>query len=444
MVSEKIYQALVVEDEGRLCKDIPESACNDQPKHFLIHVNSLSLSKLADGFIDPKLILSWLLAQLGASSTLIGLLVPIREAGALLPQLLIAEWVRRQSKRKLVWALGCFVQAVAALGIFLSVLLLANDSAAIVVLVCLCILAIARSFCSVSYKDILGKTLAKSTRGTATGLASSLAAVGVLLFAVLLGSGLIDLRVNAIVVIIAFAGCLWLLAGLNLLRLNEKVGSKEGGENGIADLTKRIKLAFSDGQFILFVCIRGLLTAAALAPPFLILLGQQRASNSLDFATNITSNTNQLGLLLIASATASLLSSYVWGKLADHSSRRVLCIAGVLAGLSLASLSFISIYFPSLLAHPITLPCALLFLMIAYQGVRLGRSVHLVDMGTPQNRAHYTAVSNTFIGLLLLVGSVFGWLAQTLGVTAVISLFAIMCVVAGCLALKLDEVQDKN
>lgn len=50
------------------------------------------------------------------------------------------------------------------------------------------------------------------------------------------------------------------------------------------------------------------------------------------------------------------------------------------------------------------LPAIHFFLMISYQGVRLGRSTHIVDMADPETRAAYTALSNSIIGIVLLGG----------------------------------------
>ena len=66
-------------------RDIPDAACAEEPRNRLVHLVSLSATKLADGLIDPKLVLSWLITALGAPAALAGLLVPVREAGALLP-----------------------------------------------------------------------------------------------------------------------------------------------------------------------------------------------------------------------------------------------------------------------------------------------------------------------------------------------------------------------
>ena len=186
------YQLLAAEDEGRVCKDIPESACNHQTTNFVTHVVSLAMTKSADGLINPKLVLSWILTHLGAPAYFVGLLVPIREAGALLPQLFIAGFLRSLPRRKFAWALGSLIQGLSALGMALAAFTLEGKALGLALVSLLALLALARSLCSVSYKDVLGKTVSKSRRGTATGTASSLASGLVILFALLLASGWVD------------------------------------------------------------------------------------------------------------------------------------------------------------------------------------------------------------------------------------------------------------
>lgn len=68
MISETVYEALTAEDDGRVCRDIPETACRHQPRNFLVHVISLGATKAGDGLVDPKLVLSWLLGALGVAA----------------------------------------------------------------------------------------------------------------------------------------------------------------------------------------------------------------------------------------------------------------------------------------------------------------------------------------------------------------------------------------
>ena len=89
-----------------------------------------------------------------------------------------------------------------------------------------------------------------------------------------------------------------------------------------------------------------------------------------------------------------------------------------------------------------TLLETLLFvLMVAHQGVRLGRSVHVVDMADRDNRATYTALSNSVIGLVLIAGGIFGIIAQWLGIGAVLAVFTLMATLAIWAAAGLADVQ---
>ena len=425
---EAAYQALVIDDEGRACEDIPESACDEQPRNFFTHVGSLSLSKLADGLVDPKLVLSWLMTTLGAPGYLIGLLVPVREAGALLPQMFTAGFIRRMPRRKYAWAAGAIVQGLAALGILASAMLLEGAGAGLAMLGSLAVLALARSVCSVSYKDVLGKTISKARRGTATGTAGSLSAALVIVFALLLVSGWLE-RMDIVLTGLALAGISWIAGGLLFATLAEHDGATEGGQNSFDLFRENLSVLKDDKQLRLFVLARGCLTATALAPPFMIAAASSDGQSAFE----------GLGFLVLASSGAALVSSAVWGRLADRSSRKVLVFSGfagaaALAGTALAARA-------DWLGPIWVLPLFLLGLMIAYQGVRLGRSTHLVDMADEDTRAIYTALSNTIIGVILLVGSLFGVLASLAGNAAVLGVMSLLCIGGGLAALRLKEVQ---
>ena len=88
------------------------------------------------------------------------------------------------------------------------------------------------------------------------------------------------------------------------------------------------------------------------------------------------------------------------------------------------------------------LAVVLFVLVIAYQGVRLGRATHVVDMANSDTRTAYTALSNTIVGVLLLVAGGFGAVATYFGTTVVLGLFAVMCFMATAVASRLDEVQS--
>lgn len=419
---ETLFEALTDNTSG--AGGLSDVQARHEPRNFLRHAASLSMTKIADGLIDPKLVLSWLLTYVGASAVFVGLLVPIREAGALLPQLFTATRVQAMQRRKWAWVVGSVGQGAAAAGIVLAGLTLDGTMAGVVICALLAILAISRSLCSVSYQDVLGKTVGRARRGSATGLASSLGAGAVVIFALVLMMGLVD-RATLVLAAIALAAILWIVASLLFSTLFEEPAP---GKIGAATLGQ-LKLLHADPQLRRFIWVRGLLTATALAPPYLVLLGTQAGHGAFD----------RLGALVMASSIASFFSSWIWGRMADRSSRKVLMLSG-LAG-AVALLAAVLLDLVGALGTVWALPLVLFVLMIGYHGVRQGRTIYLVDMAPEHSRAAYTAVSNTVIGVVLLGSGLFGALASLAGAKVTLAIFAVMLLAAMGVANGLDEIE---
>ena len=86
------------------------------------------------------------------------------------------------------------------------------------------------------------------------------------------------------------------------------------------------------------------------------------------------------------------------------------------------------------------IPVAYLVLSIAHAGVRIGRKTYLVDMAGGTKRTDYVAVSNTVIGVLLLVTGGVSALASLLSVEAVLVLLGLMGAAGTISALRLEDV----
>jgi len=86
------------------------------------------------------------------------------------------------------------------------------------------------------------------------------------------------------------------------------------------------------------------------------------------------------------------------------------------------------------------MPVAYLVLSIAHAGIRIGRKTYLIDMAGGTKRTDYVAVSNTVIGVLLLVAGGISALASLLSVEAVLILLGLMGVAGAVLALSLKDV----
>ncbi|TMM50863.1 MFS transporter [Sulfitobacter sabulilitoris] len=409
--------------DGKTAQDLDRAAQRAEARNGLRHAASLSMTKVADGLIDPKLVLSWLLTALGAPAVFAGILVPIREAGALLPQIGLAGWVQRMAHRKWAWVLGSAGQGAAAALIVLAALTLDGAAAGYAVCGALALLAVCRAACSVSFKDILGKTVGQTRRGAITGLAGSVSSVGVLVFAGFLVSGLFQSK-GIVIAAIALAAALWLLAATLFSTLEETASEDVEDAQGVS-----FDLLRDNPDLWRFIVVRGLLVSTALAPPYLVVLANSAGLTAL----------GQLGALVLASAIASLLSSYVWGRMADKSSRKVLMRTGLLGALAMSAAVVLAVL--GLAAEVWAMPAVLFVLMIAYHGVRQGRSTYLVDMSPPDQRSAYAAVSNTVIGVLLLIAGGLGGGAAFLGAEWTLAGFAVMSVAASVVAIGLPEVQ---
>ncbi|MHA6344518.1 MFS transporter [Roseivivax sp. CAU 1761] len=408
---QRLYGGLT-DDEG--------AADAREARNGLRHMASLSLTKVADGLLSPKLVLAWLMQAAGAPAMLVGLLVPIREAGALLPQILLAGMVERRRRRRGIWVAGALGQGVAAAGIAVAALTLEGWAAGLAICALLAALAVSRAACSVSYKDLLGKTVEKTRRGAVKGVAASAASAAVIVFAALLLTGWLE-GVAPLAAAVALAAGLWLAAAALFGTLEE--AASEPAERSALDWSPLRE----DGNFRRFIAARGALTATALAPPYLVLLeGREGALQT-------------LGALLLASAAAGFVSSYVWGRLSDTSSRRVLALAGFAGAVAMAAA--VAAGLTGLDAAVWVIPAILFGLQIAYRGVRVGRSTYLVDMAPEDQRARYAALANTAIGVLLLaVGALSGALAA-IGPLWALAGLAGLSVCGGVLALGLDEVE---
>ncbi len=418
-VTKQIYETLTATED---------QADPKKAQRFSIHLVSLCATKIADGLIDPKLVLAWILGAIGAPGYLIGALVPVREAGALLPQLVLAHQIQARSRRKWFWAVGSAVQGLSALGMATAALFLDGAAAGWTILALLAVLATARASCSASYKDILARTVPKGARGTVSGTAGTIAATAVFAFALMVSFGIVPLRPDAIALAVALAGVLWLIAAAVFARLDEPRDEDASGlARGLSELVAPLK---EDAELRQYLATRMLLISTALAPPFLVILSNQQASGGL----------GNLGYLILASSAAAILSSYIWGRFSDRSSRQTLMAAGALAALALGVAAAVGFATGGIASG--WLAAGLLFAaQIAYEGARAGRKTHLTDMDTGGQKAVYTALSNSVVGVMLLVGGLFGIIADHAGAEVVLAIFAGSSVAAALVAAGLSEVQ---
>ena len=424
------YDQITGDEDARVCKDIPDAACRHLPRNFIAYLLANFLSKVADELSSARLILPWLLGSLGAPAAFVGFLVPIREAGVLLPQLAVAAYIRRLPRRKGVWLLGAFLSAIALLCIAATTATLQGVAAGWAILAMVTLFSLSRGLCSVSARDVLGKTVSKTRRGALMGYSAAAAGVVTLLigsYVELFGGR--RLSADFLMAMLLAAAGIWLLAIAAFASIREEAGATEGGGNAITTALRSLALLITDQTLRCYVIARALLLSVALVPPFYVLLAQQ-------LSTGVTG----LGLMIIASGLAASLIAPIWGCMGDRSSRRVMVIASAAAGLTGMLTFLIDSAGGTLMNSPWTNATLFLLIAVFHSGVRLGRKVYLVDMASQDTRSTYVAVSNTVIGAAMLAGGAAGVLADHFRTSAVLALLGLVSILAALYVSRMPDV----
>ena len=427
---DRIYRRVVRPTEGpadHAVADLPGDA-DQYVAHNAVHtVGSLTLTKIGDRIVDAKTVLTWLLGALGAPAGLTGLLVPVRESGALLPQVLVARAVSGRPRRQPAWLVGALGQAAAVAAMAVIALTLRGAAAGVALLGALAAFAVFRSICSLTIKDIMGRTIPTGQRGQVSGWAttvSGLVAITVGLVIRALGQGA---GTAVFAGLLAGAAALWLVSAAVFVRVREpEVPDDRDTREG---LRESLGLLRTDAAFRRFVIARTLLLVSALTPPFVVTLAQANTGSTLA----------GLGPFVVASGVASLVGGRLWGPFADRSSRRL--IAAASGSASLLVVVFVGLSTVDTLATSSWWYVGTyLALALVHQAARLGRSTYVVDLGDTGDRTDYVAVSNTVMGVLLLVVGAISSAVAVFGPTAALLVLAAIGLVGIPVSLSMPEV----
>jgi MFS family permease len=318
-----------------------------------------------------------------------------------------------------------FLMAVAAL-------ILSPLAAGIAVVLLLAVFSIASGVGSVAFSDVMGKTVPKGRRGRLLAVRATsgggLALIAGFFLRQYVGA---ESDVTPYLILLGTAALLWFLAALLFAAIEEEPGATEGGRNALKEAQAGWQLLQEQPGFRHFIVARAFLLTVELAIPFYALYARRL----------IQEDVGNLGIFVMAASLAAVLSSPLWGRFADRSSRTVMAWGGGMAVLT-------GVYALLFGALPAELQTALVyapvFLLIGFAraGVRLGRKTYLVD-GAPQKEMPlYVALSNSLIGALTLLGSGLGLIAELLGLPPLIVLLALLSGTGALISWRLPEATE--
>lgn len=400
-----------------------------RPGNAAKQIAALTLQRTGDLVVDARTVLTWLLTALGAPAGFAGLLVPIRESGSMLPQTALMPWVTRLRVRRWVWVLGAGVQAASAATMALIAATLEGTLAGVAILGSLAVFAVGRSLSSIASKDVLGRTIEQGRRGRINGAATVAAGVVAITVGVAMRAvGGEDTPASTFAWLLIGAAFAWVLAAGTYATIDEPEGEHEDTTSLRDAMSDAVHLLRDDAVFRRFLVARTLLLVSALSPPFVVVLASRLGGGGL----------SGLGPFVFSSGVASLVGGGLWGRAADRSSRRVMMAAAGSSSLIVLAL-LLALRFDALREVTLLYPAAYLLLALAHTGTRIGRKTYVVDIAGGNQRTEYVAVSNTAMGLLLLVTGAVSAGVAVFGVEAALLLLAVLGLTGVAVSRSLPE-----
>ncbi|WP_373523534.1 MFS transporter [Aquiflexum sp.] len=426
----KAYELITDEGEERACEAISEDACRETPGNFFKNIFSGSLSKLAEQLVSPGTTMPWILSALGVPNLFTGALVPIKDAGSLLPQLFVSAKIRAYAVRKWFWVIPALIQALVLAVMAFVVLGFEGSTAGILILGLLLLFSLASGVASISFKDVVAKTVPKGKRGQLLAMRSTIGGVLTLVAGLVIIQDLEgESNKNLLFWLVMSGTVLWVLSAFLFSLITEDKGATEGGRSPVNEIQNAWKFWKEDSNLRRFIMTRGLLMAIPLAQPFFVVLGKEE----------LGSEVNNLGIMVIAAGIANIISSPFWGRFADQSSRKLMVWVSVLGIVNISLMALFPLW-PESIQNIYTFATLFLIQVMAHGGARLSRKTYLVDFAPEKERPLYVSLSNTMIGIFTLIAAGLGSLSSFFGIQAMLFVYVGLLGFGLFLALKLKEV----
>lgn len=407
--ADSLYSRLIDRDVDSEA-DLPQQVRKDLPANGLRQVGAMAMQSSGDQIMNASTVLPWLFATLGVPGSLVGFLVPIRESGSMLPQAMITPIVLRVKHRRWVFVAGSVIQALSVGAIALVAALASGMVAGVLILLALAVFSFGRCLGSIASKDVQGSTIPKGERGQINGISTTASGfIAITLGLLIRVFGGPDASVGVIIGLLLGAAALWSGVALVFSRITDPPAdvteTDKGADRSGSDDSKRERnswvrdsweLLRDDSMFRHFVFARSLLLVSSLSPAFIVTLSIELGASALV----------GLGGFIVASGIAKLIGGRIFGKFADRSSSRLMSIGAAIASaiiIGLVIITWLPAFDDTGWLVNVMFVGAYLAITLMHTGVRIGRKTYVVDMAEGDLRTKYVAVSNSAMGVILLV-----------------------------------------
>jgi len=408
-------------------------------RNFWLGVTSGVAYNLYRALVNTDLVIIWFISELTRSNLLISLLMPIEQGGWYFPQLLLSGYLQRQPRTLPVYRIMGAVRTIACGVLTLSLFLLDDPQALLAIFfVLFTATSLAGGIAGLPFMDVVAKTVPPTRRGAFFGwrrlIGGSLGLAGGALVKVVLSPGF-GLAFPANYAFLFFLGFLCLIVMVVSFSLviepPEKVDPQPVGLS--EQLRRAVRLPAQHRSYGRYLVLRLIVIAATYALPFYAVYAR-RVLNAPE---------DMVGIYLIGSTLASVLSNLIWSRISDRKGNRLLMRLVALTALLPPAVALS-------IAHLSegTIDKSLLFTLVfvlsgAHQTASfIGSSNYLLELAPPGKRALYLGFSNTIIGVAIFMSPLSGAIVDLLGFEPLF-LFSLACsLVAIVFSLGLEEPRD--
>ena len=414
-----------------LAGDATDTITDNAPstRAYLLNVANGACTKLAEQLASPGLVLPWLLATIGAPAGLTGLLMPAKQVGSLMPQLVVSGAIRHLAQRKWAWVAAGTVQALLLSLMIPAALWLTPVLAGWTIVGLLLAFNVASGCGSVAFQDLTGKTVAEGARGRMLASRASIGGALTLIAGAGMRAGLgEDSSLIPLLMLVGAAALLWAMAALLFTAVPEPTSEPGEGRRIGEEMAKGMVLLRREAGYRRFLIARALLLSVEVATPFYALYGRDLVGGGIA----------DLGYYVLTVGAATVVASPFWGRLADASARRTMVLAG-LVGAAAAALALVLPWLLEGSALGWAYGGVFVVLGIAEAGARLGRKTYLIDSAPKDERPLYAAFANTVIGVVAAGFAALGLVVEAVGIPATLAVLGGLALVATLASVRVPE-----
>ncbi len=397
-------------------------------RSFLLGVVNGALFEFAERLIDPPLVLTWFVSRLTSSNLLVGLVASLGDAGWFLPQVFIAGLVQRMPRKMLSYTLAAVVRVLSWLLVAVAVWLVDDPTLLLVAFFSLYGVArLAAGLGGLGFFEVVAKTIPANRRGSF--FAWRMLTGGLLG----LGAGMVTREVlnrfafpPGHVLLFALYTILIIPAMLAFILIREPPGTAAPQAPTLGQQLRRARqLLRTDAVFRRYMGVRTALGLGGIALPFYGI-----------YARNVLgAPEGMVGIYVAVRVGAGLLANLPWGSLGDREGNRLVTLWLSLgnAFTSLLALALTGWVTLSSIQGPgspyLALPLFLLNGALTPASTLVG-SNFLLELVPEAERPLYLGLSNTLIGIVVLISGFGGLVVDLLGYAGLFGVSAFLSLLA--------------